>query len=44
MFTLIKNTDLYAPEHVGMRDILLCGDKVVKIAENISSPLKIPRL
>lgn len=40
MFTLIKNADLYAPEHVGMRDILLCGDKVVKIAENISSPFE----
>jgi beta-aspartyl-dipeptidase (metallo-type) len=35
MFTLIKGADLYAPEHIGKRDILICGGKIEKIAENI---------
>lgn len=35
MIKLIKNADLYTPEHVGLRDILICGDKVARIAEDI---------
>ncbi|MEA4921003.1 MAG: beta-aspartyl-peptidase [Clostridiaceae bacterium] len=35
MIKLIKNADLYAPEHVGLRDILICGGKIAKIAEDI---------
>lgn len=40
MFKLIKNVDLYAPEHVGKRDILVCGEKIVKIEENINAPFE----
>ena len=25
---LIKNADLYAPEHVGARDVLIAGGKI----------------
>ena len=32
---LIKNADVYMPEHLGMRDILIEGDKLVKIMPSI---------
>lgn len=32
---LIKNVDLYSPEHLGLRDILLCNDKIVAISEKL---------
>ncbi|MBS4784533.1 MAG: beta-aspartyl-peptidase [Clostridiales bacterium] len=35
MFRLLKNADVYAPEHIGKADILLCNDKIVDIAETI---------
>lgn len=38
MFQLIKNADLYAPEHMGKKDILLCGEQIVKIADHIDAP------
>ena len=28
MFTLIKNANLYSPEHLGMNDVLLADDKI----------------
>ena len=28
---LIRNADLYAPEHVGMRDILIAGGKIIAV-------------
>ena len=35
LFYLIQNADVYAPEHLGMRDILLCNDKIIQVAEHI---------
>lgn len=35
MFRLLKNGDVYAPEHIGKADILICNDKIVDIAEHI---------
>lgn len=35
MFILIKNADLYTPDHLGRRDLLICNDKIVKIAPHI---------
>lgn len=32
---LIKNADVYAPEHLGRRDLLIEGEKIVKIAPAI---------
>ncbi len=36
MFRLFKNADVYAPEHIGKADILICNDKIVDIAEHIN--------
>ena len=33
MFTILKNVDCYCPDHVGCKDIVVCGDKIVKISE-----------
>lgn len=35
MFILIKNADLYAPEHLGHRDLLICNDRIIQIAPEI---------
>lgn len=38
MIKLIKNIDIYSPEHVGIKDILLMDSKIWKISDNISVP------
>ena len=35
MLKLIKNTELYAPRHLGKKDILFAGKKIVDIADNL---------
>ena len=35
MFVLVKNADLYTPDHLGRRDLLICNDKIVKVAPHI---------
>lgn len=35
MLTLIKNTNLYTPKHLGKKDILIAGKKIVAIADNL---------
>ena len=35
MIKLIKNADVYAPEHLGVRDILICGEKISAVGENL---------
>ncbi len=35
MFTLIKNADLYTPDHLGRRDLLICNDKIIKVEAHI---------
>ena len=35
MFTLIKNANLYSPEHLGMNDVLLADDKIAFIDRKI---------
>ena len=39
---LIKQADVYAPEHVGVRDVLLCAGKIEAIGEDISPVLNCP--
>lgn len=34
--TLLKNCDVYAPQHLGYQDILLVGDRIGKIAPHIA--------
>lgn len=35
---LIKNIDVYAPEHLGKKDVLIIGDKIAKIEDAGSMP------
>ena len=32
---LLKNADVYAPEHLGLVDLLIVNDKIVRIGEHI---------
>lgn len=33
MFTLIKNGEIYAPEHLGRKSVLLSGSRIIKLGE-----------
>ena len=35
---LLKNADVYAPEHLGLVDLLFVNDKIVRIGEHIEQP------
>lgn len=35
MFRLIRNAHVYAPEDLGIKDVLICGRKIIKVAEDI---------
>lgn len=35
MLTLLKNAQVYAPEKLGRKDVLLANDKIVRIGENL---------
>ena len=37
MFVCVKNADLYSPDHLGKRDILICNDKVIAIEPQITA-------
>jgi beta-aspartyl-dipeptidase (metallo-type) len=41
---LLKQADVYAPEHLGRRDILLEGDKIAAIEEDLSFWAAIPQV
>ena len=34
---LIKNADVYAPEHIGKKDILICGEHIEVMADRIEN-------
>jgi beta-aspartyl-dipeptidase (metallo-type) len=38
MFTLIRGADVYAPEAIGRRDVLIAAGKILALAENIQAP------
>lgn len=40
MFILIKNARVYSPEDLGVKDILICNDKIVDISDNIDVNVK----
>lgn len=40
MLTIIKNADIYAPKHIGIKDILLAGGKIAAIEDKIDISLK----
>ena len=37
MLTLLKNTQLYAPQKLGKKDLLIAGKKIVVIEDNLDS-------
>lgn len=37
MLTLLKNANLYSPEKMGMKDILIANDKIMAIDDNLSA-------
>lgn len=38
LFHLIRNADIYAPEHLGINDILVCNGQIVHIGQDIQLP------
>ena len=38
MITIIKNGEIYAPEYIGKRDVIIAGGKIEAIAQNVSIP------
>lgn len=44
MIKLIKNADVYAPDHLGKKDILVAGSKVAAIEDSITTPANLPTL
>lgn len=41
MMKLIKCAELYTPEYLGVKDVLLAGGKICKIADNIELPAEL---
>lgn len=35
-FTLITNAEVYTPEYIGRKDILICNDSIIAVSENIN--------
>src|SRR5512139_725146 len=42
LFTLIKEGTLYAPQNMGMKDILIVGRTIARIADHIDLPSDLP--
>ena len=40
MMKLIQNIDVYAPQHLGKKDVLTINDKIVKIKMQVLYPQK----
>ncbi len=40
MFLLIRNGDVYAPQHIGMRDILICSEKIIAMQPRLDAVLR----
>lgn len=40
MITIIRNADVYKPEHIGVKDVLLLGNKIAAVDDNISIETK----
>ena len=41
LFKIVRDVDVYAPDHLGRRDILIAGDKVARIASKIDVPVSL---
>ena len=38
MFLLIKNGEVFTPQSIGVKDVLICAGKIVQISDNIDQP------
>lgn len=41
MFTLIKDVEVFSPEKLGKKDVLICGKQIVAIDDYLSTPLEL---
>ena len=44
MIKLLKHADVYAPEHLGKKDVLIVGDKICRIADRIEGYEGLPEV
>ncbi len=44
MITIIRGVDVYAPERLGIKDILIAGDRLAAIADQINPPADFPAM
>ena len=44
MLVLWKNCDVYAPAHLGLRDILIEGEKIAAVGEDLSAWEQVPQI
>ncbi|MDL2297666.1 beta-aspartyl-peptidase [Synergistaceae bacterium OttesenSCG-928-D05] len=44
MFTLIKNADVYAPEHLGKKSVLVCGERIAWVGDDFPAEKNLPGL
>ena len=44
MFTLIKNAKIYAPEFIGIKSLLICGEKITWMGETFPCEETLPGL
>ncbi|WP_166000193.1 beta-aspartyl-peptidase [Bacillus sp. Cs-700] len=42
MFTVIRNAEIYTPDHIGKKDLLIAFDKIAMIEDEIKLPDSIP--
>jgi beta-aspartyl-dipeptidase (metallo-type) len=38
MFILLKNADIYEPSYTGRKDVLICNERIIKVADTIDPP------
>jgi beta-aspartyl-dipeptidase (metallo-type) len=42
MFTLIQGADIYSPKHLGVKDVVLCFDRILAVDDDLSHFLNLP--
>jgi hypothetical protein len=42
MFTLIRNVQVFAPSEIGQQDLLLVGDRIIRMAPDLASYESLP--
>jgi hypothetical protein len=39
MFILLKNADIYEPSYTGRKDVLICNERIIKVADELHIPV-----